>query len=302
MRRARRLPALAADWGTLASMKRTCFFHAGCPDGFGAAWAVWRAWRDEGRYIPRGHEDGLDARRHEGELVVFVDIAPSNEALRDLAEHAAKVIVLDHHISARDRIAADPGIENVLAAGDHHIHFDLEHSGAVLAWNHFHPDEPAPSLLRYVEDQDLWNWKLPHSEQVNAVIGSHPREFEVWNQLAARPVEELAAEGAPIVRANRREVERALACAHPVTLGRRRAEAVNARTQRAAIGHELAKRAAFGAAWGVVYRITGERVDVSIYSVGDLDVSEVAGRYGGGGHRNASGFSVSLPDWLRDFA
>lgn len=282
-------------------MKRTCFFHAGCPDGFGAAWAVWRAWRDEGRFVPRGHEDRLDASRHEGELVVFVDIAPPNEALRELAGLAAKVVVLDHHITARDRIAADPGVENLLAAGDHHIHFDLEHSGAVLAWNHFHPDEPAPSLLRYVEDQDLWNWKLPDSEEVNAALGSHPYEFEVWNELAARPVEELAAEGAPILRANRREVERALVSARPVSLGRQRAEAVNARTQRAAIGHELAKRAAFGAAWGVVYRITGERVDVSIYSVGDLDVSEVAGRYGGGGHRNASGFSVSLQDWLRDF-
>ena len=151
-------------------MKRNLIFHAGCPDGFGAAWAVWRAWRDEGRYIPRGHDDGLDASKHEGELVVFVDIAPPNEALRGLAELAAKVVVLDHHVSARDRIAADLGVENMLAGRDHHIHFDLEHSGAVLAWNYFHPDEPAPSLLRYVEDQDLWNWKLPRSQEVNAAI------------------------------------------------------------------------------------------------------------------------------------
>ncbi|MCH6586761.1 MAG: amidohydrolase family protein [Proteobacteria bacterium] len=28
----------------------------------------------------------------------------------------------------------------------------------MLAWNHFHPDEPAPDLLRYVQDQDLWKW------------------------------------------------------------------------------------------------------------------------------------------------
>jgi hypothetical protein len=86
-----------------------------------------------------------------------------------------------------------------------------------------------------------------------------------------------------------------------VTLDCERVEAVNSRDLRAPIGHELAKRAAFGRPWGVVYRLQGERVDVSIYSIGDLDVSAVAGRYGGGGHRNASGFSVTLAAWLERF-
>jgi nanoRNase/pAp phosphatase (c-di-AMP/oligoRNAs hydrolase) len=76
---------------------------------------------------------------------------------------------------------------------------------------------------------------------------------------------------------------------------------VNSRTLRAPIGHELAERAAFGRAWGLVYRIAGNRVDVSIYSVGDLDVSRVAARFGGGGHRNASGFHVTLRVWCEDF-
>ena len=73
---------------------------------------------------------------------------------------------------------------------------------------------------------------------------------------------------------------------------------MNALHQRAAIGHELAKRARFGKPWGLVYRVSGTQVDCSIYSTGDLDVSAVATRFGGGGHRNASGFSVSLADWL----
>ena len=42
-------------------MRRVCFYHAGCPDGFGAAWAVWRAWGEQGRYLPRGHDEALDA-------------------------------------------------------------------------------------------------------------------------------------------------------------------------------------------------------------------------------------------------
>ena len=282
-------------------MQRTCFYHAGCPDGLGAAWSVWRAWGPGARYLPRGHEDVVDANAHEGGLVVFVDIAPSNVELRALASLAAKVIVLDHHVTARERFENDLGVQNALAGRGHVIRFDLAHSGAVLAWNHFHPDEPAPDLLRYVEDQDLWSWKLPASEEVNAAISSYPRDFETWEKLAARPIEELVAEGTPILRATRIEVERALQSAHPVLVGSRRAEAVNASQHRSKIGHELAKRAAFKLPWGLVYRVTGERVDVSLYSIGELDVAKVAEGYSGGGHANASGFTITLQRWLDEF-
>jgi len=282
-------------------MHRVCFYHAGCPDGFGAAWAVARAWRGKGEFVPRGHEDELRAEDFAGSLVVFVDIAPPIEVLRDLGEAAAQLVVLDHHVSARDRVAADTALENALAAEGHRIHFDLGHSGAVLAWQWFLPDEPLPELLRYVEDQDLWSWKLPRSEEVNAAIGSYPRRFDVWDELAARPMAELAAEGEPIVRSQRIEVERSLQAVHPVCLGDLRVEAVNARHLRSAIGHELAKRAAHGAPCGLVYRLVADRVDVSLYSVGDLDVARIAGRYGGGGHRNAAGFSVPLRQWLERF-
>jgi hypothetical protein len=281
-------------------VRRVCFYHAGCPDGFGAAWAVWRAWGEGADYLPRGHEDPLRAESFADALVVFVDIAPPNGALRALGRTAERVVVLDHHVSSRDRLAAEPGLEDELALDGHHIRFDLGHSGAVLAWQHFHA-APEPELLLYVEDQDLWRWKLPRSEEVNAAIGSYPRRFDVWDALAARPAPALAAEGEPIVRANRVEVERALTNTHPIAIGELRIEAVNARTRRSAIGHELATRAAYGVPCGAVYRLSGDRVDVSLYSIGEVDVAEIAGRFGGGGHRNAAGFSVKLRDWLARF-
>jgi hypothetical protein len=282
-------------------MGRTCYFHAGCPDGFGAAWAVWHAWQGDGRFVARGHDDASDARLHANELVVFVDIAPDNDELEALAAANASIVVLDHHTSARERFLSRPGLADELAAQGHQVNFDLDHSGAILAWYHFHPGAPPPELLRYVEDQDLWRWKLPDSEEVNAAIDSYAREMATWDDLAARPVEDLAAEGSHILRAHRMEVERALQGAHPIRLGSERIEAVNSRHLRASIGHELAKRASFGRAWGLVYRIGATRVDASIYSIGELDVSRLAERFGGGGHRNAAGFTVPLRVWLDEF-
>jgi hypothetical protein len=283
-------------------VERVCYFHAGCPDGFGAAWSVWRAWGTDARYVPRGHDGDPPRRAHAGGTVVFVDIAPDNEYLRQLADEAAHVVVLDHHWSARERYAADPGVENLIADGGHQVVFDLGYSGAVLAWRHFHPDQPVPPLLAYVQDQDLWHWALPRSEEVNAAIGSHERDFAVWDALAERTPDDLAREGEPILRAQRIEIVRALTTAHPIAVGDRRVEAVNALQNRSHLGHELAKRAAFGHPIGLVYRVTGRTVDASIYSIGDVDVSAIARRYGGGGHRNASGFSVSLRCWLEEFS
>ena len=284
-------------------MNKVCIYHAGCPDGFGAAFAVWRSWGDDARYVARGHYDErLQPSDFVDALVAFVDIAPHNEELVSLGEVADQVILLDHHVSSQSRFMSDPAVENNLRLGGHYIHFDLDHSGATLAWQHFHPDTPTPLLLQYVEDQDLWNWKLPGSEEVNAAIASYPRRFDIWNELLLRSAEDLATEGAPIVRANQMEVKRVLNAAHTLAIGTKRVEAVNATHSRSNVGHELAVRAAFGDPWGCVYRMTADRVHASLYSIGDFDVSAIASQYGGGGHRNAAGFSVSLEEWVRDFA
>ncbi len=282
-------------------VRKICFYHAGCPDGFAAAWAVRGAWGEDARYVARGHDDRANEDECRDAVVAFVDIAPARDELARLADVAAQVQVVDHHVTARDRLASDPGFVNEIEAGGHVLHFDMGHSGAVLAWQAFRAEEPVPDLLRYVEDQDLWNWALPDSDAVNAAIASYPRDWETWDRLAAEPIERLAEQGAPILRANRMEVARRLEHARPVALGTRRIEAVNASTNRSQIGHELAKRAAFGEPWGLVYRVEGAEVFATLYSIGDVDVSKIALEYGGGGHRNASGFHVGLARWLEEF-
>jgi oligoribonuclease NrnB/cAMP/cGMP phosphodiesterase (DHH superfamily) len=283
-------------------LKKVCVYHAGCPDGLGAAWAIRAGWGDDVDFIPRGHDDAIVLERFEGNRVLFVDIAPPPDAYLPLSQSASQLVVLDHHVSAQERFYSQDGLAERLEADGHEIHFDLAHSGAMLAWRWMFNDEAPPPMLAYVEDQDLWNWALPDTHEINATICSAPRTFEAWDALAARPVDDLAREGAPIVRSNRIEVERAMQSAHAISVGDLQIEAVNSRFQRAEIGHELASRAAFGPACGAVYRMTGTRVDISIYSIGELNVSEVAGQFGGGGHRNAAGFSVPLEVWTAQFA
>ena len=74
-----------------------------------------------------------------------------------LAARAGSTRVLDHHATAAEDLAGLPFVT-----------IDLDRSGAVLAWEHFHPGRPVPLLLRYVQDRDLWRWALPRSREVNA--------------------------------------------------------------------------------------------------------------------------------------
>jgi len=282
-------------------VERICFYHAGCPDGFGAAWSVRQAWGEDARYVARRHDHRVRAEDHEGDWLTFVDIAPDNDELQQLAGVAEQVTVLDHHVSARDRYLSDLELVNRVEGLGHEIVFDMEHSGAVLAWRYFQPAAPTPELLRYVEDQDLWHWALPDSQEVNAAIAAYPRTFEAWDELARRPVEELVREGRSIVRANRMEVERTLASAHPLVVDGRPVEAVNATSHRSALGHALAERKAYGTAWGCVYRFVGDRVHATLYSIGEVDVATLASDHGGGGHRNAAGFTVPLATWIEHF-
>ncbi|CAG1006148.1 hypothetical protein MYXO_03445 [Myxococcaceae bacterium] len=285
----------------MASLRRVCFYHAGCPDGFGAAWAIWRAWGDRASYLPRGHDDVIHARRYEGAQVVFADIATDNRTLAALCDAVEQLVVLDHHLSAQRRFESDAALAARLRSKGHVVRFDLSHSGAILAWEHFHGDLTPPDLLRYVEDQDLWRFTLPGSDAVCAAIASYPRTFESWDALVRRPIDDLAAEGEPILRANRVEIERTIRNAHPIRIGEHRLEAVNAVHLRSHIGHELALRATHGAPCGVVYRIVGSRVEASLYSIGEFDVARIAAELGGGGHRNAAGFSVPLTEWMSKY-
>ena len=280
-------------------MNRICFYHAGCPDGFGAAWAARKAWGEDARYVPHRHEHRLDPDDFADCQLAFVDIAPTNEELLGLARVAEQLIVLDHHVTARDRYHSEPAVVNEVEELGHDVIYDMDRSGAMMSWGYFCPEEP-PALLRYVQDQDLWHWRLEGSREVNAAIAAYPQDFESWDALAKRDPAELVAEGSAIVRSNQVEIERRARSAHPLQVNGELVEAVNSTTLRSSIGHVLAERKAHGTARGCVYRVDGSRVHATLYSIGDVDVASVAAGFGGGGHRNAAGFSISLERWLRE--
>jgi hypothetical protein len=64
------------------------------------------------------------------------------------------------------------------------VTFDTHHSGAILAWKHFHPDIPAPLVLRLIEDRDLWRFYDPDSKPLHYALATQ-RDFRALDLFRA---------------------------------------------------------------------------------------------------------------------
>lgn len=264
-------------------------YHAHCADGFGAAYAAWKALGDSAVYVPvqygQPYPPELDGGVRE---LYLLDFSYPLETMKRLQQVASQVAVIDHHASAEEPLKEWNRSLPFCGRGScHHVVFDLDQSGAVLAWEYFHHGKPVPELLFYVQDRDLWRWELPDSRAVSAGLRSRPMEFQEWDRLS---VEELIPEGRAILRYQDEQVKAHTRNAALQDVGGYQVPVVNATTLMSEIGEALCQQfpdAPFSATYFV--RRDGKRV-WSLRSRNGFDVSTVAKAKAGGGHKAAAGF------------
>ena len=279
-------------------------YHANCHDGFGAAWAMWRRVNAEVLdFHAVGYGEESLKLAGDGKLYLL-DFSYPREVLLAYARERS-VVVLDHHKTAALDLLDLDGLPNLT------VRFDLCKSGAVLAWEHFHPGVSVPLMLQYVQDRDLWRFELPHSREVAAWMRSWPFSFPSWDNLerVVDPVDgDLAAvwqEGAAILRFQDQQVRLMADQAVALTLGGHKVHAASATCFFSEVCEELCRRypdepfAAYwrdGAngrrMWGLRSRSGRGGDDAPLF-----DCSALAKRYGGGGHPGAAGFETQRNWW-----
>ena len=317
-------------------MKPLVIYHGGgCTDGFGAAFAAWLKLGDEAEYLPMEYMRATDGvtEFHErvkidcsiGERDVYIlDFSLPKVVMDWLFSHAKRVVWLDHHASVfKDWGVPLDDVADELTLGlvqpnDHTVVLNNNKSGAMLAWRFFHPGTEVPMLIKHIDDRDRWQFKLDGSKELHAAMNSlKPWTFNRWDLLFhvdGIRLEALKDEGAAILRAHNQNVQAALKQARSCAIRWFDGEtdghpAVNVFTGLAAnapsflasdLGCELAnKSGTFGLVWSMA---ADGQVHCSLRSNGEYDVSAIAKAFGGGGHRNAAGFSTdidTLMSWLK---
>lgn len=300
--------------------KSLVIYHADCTDGFGAAFAAWLKLGDGAEYMPMQY--GQDYSKSENTFPVedreiyILDFSFPRKVMDFLFANAKRVVWLDHHKTAFEMWCGEipeGGVwleDTNFMAGQHVITLDNNRSGALLAWEYFHPGTEVPLLIQHIDDRDRWQFKLRMSAEIHAALSSiKPWLFEQWQELIAdEHYGSLCSEGAAILRAQAAAVAQAVKHARRCLIwGNNGGEgdwlgglAVPCPLHQSEIGHELAnKSGTFGLVW---YMSNNGHIKCSLRSNGDYDVSEIAKAFGGGGHKNAAGFQTdveTLMGWLK---
>lgn len=280
-------------------MKHLIIYHAHCNDGFGAAWAVWKSLVDcnDIELFAASYGKEPPYEKMDGDTVVhIVDFSYPVEQFDKICELANYVYLLDHHKTAIEAYKIN-GYEKLKPNTT--VLFDETKSGAMLAWEYYHPDKEVPTLIKYIQDRDLWRFQLEGTREIHLNLNTHPKTMETWNSLefcVEYDVEKFIAEGAAIKRYYDQLIQNILATNKvEVFIDDVRGLACNCPGALASdLGHILANESGtYGFTWE---EINGAKEKCSLRSNGDYDISVIAKSFGGGGHKNAAGFTLDIAD------
>lgn len=100
--------------------------------------------------------------------VLSFDLSFSFQAAVNLLTYFPEAQIVDHHKTTYDKCFVDLHDADILEMFKKRLHFDNDHSGAALAFKFFFNDKHIPPLVQYVQDRDLWAWKMSDSKAINA--------------------------------------------------------------------------------------------------------------------------------------
>ncbi|MBS2034198.1 hypothetical protein JST97_04375 [bacterium] len=251
-------------------------YHADCFDGFGARLAAEQSLGDKAQYIPVSYKEGPPQLPADAKVAI-VDFSYPREQLLEFKDKVAGLVVLDHHEKARQQLEGLPFVV-----------FEQERAGAGLSWAYFHPDQQEPELLKYVEDRDLWKFKLDSSEEVSSALGSYPKDTKTWESL---DIETLKKEGATIERYKAQLVNGAADRAVMGSVAGYKVPITSCAPElRSEVGHALRQKFPETPFAAVNYVENGRKMWSLRSEDGGFDVNAVANKFGGGGHKAAAGF------------
>jgi len=261
-----------------------------CPDGFAAALAAWLYFNGKAEFVALDHGDVKsvqDLPALDGRAVYILDFSFDEPILRAIEARAAKLVMLDHHLSAAEKLTGF-----VCRCGV--VHFDMKKSGARLAWEFFHPAKPVPDLVRFVEDRDIWVWQYPQSAGFLAALDMEPFEFDRWQAIAGFDAVQLAAyieRGQAMDEKFAKIADQIAENAQPLVFNGVKGLMVNAPGLfHSLVGALLCKKSGtFALLWTVDKNAV---VKCGMRSKPGFNCIPLAASMGGGGHAQACGFKM----------
>lgn len=269
----------------MASSRKVILYHGNCPDGFGGAYAAWKKFGGVAEYYALSRTAPRPEELHDAE-VYFIDFCYPQEMMDEYVAQAKQLVMLDHH----------QGVEEVIKSMPEYV-YDVNRSGASIAWEYFHPGVPMPKLLAYVEDDDIFRFALPDTKAVIGYLAVQPHTFELWDAIAHDLENPEHAPGFIEKLHAYREyfdllVEYTASRAKPVLFEGHEVRLVTVTPLKpfvSAVGAVLREKYP---PFSLMAHAFPGGMRISMRGDGSIDLAKLAQKYGGNGHPNSAAFSL----------
>jgi oligoribonuclease NrnB/cAMP/cGMP phosphodiesterase (DHH superfamily) len=281
-------------------------FHYPCQDGLSSAWVAHHFLKSKNKEHelfpvqnnPAYSEDFLKNlyEKVKDKYVAIFDFSFNLEITKKIKKLSKDLVILDHHATNRD-----------ILKDLKYAYFDMELSGVGLAWNYFY-NENIPIFLEMIQDRDLWTWKLPLSKDfcdglynILASVDGIENCFEYYENLLENEEDEIKkyCDLGKILRAKKEKMINGIVRSNKKVYNYTFNDS-NYKVKMFNCDHEIASDLGnslcksddcdFAILWR--YDHTSEKYWLSMRANNKVDVSEICKKFGGGGHKNASGCTI----------
>jgi oligoribonuclease NrnB/cAMP/cGMP phosphodiesterase (DHH superfamily) len=274
------------------------FYHKNCADGIMAA-AIANYWFRKARFakvtnIPIQYDEKVPFEYiGQEENVLILDFSLELEDMRKLLKITKKVKWIDHHITA---IKKYEGFEHNLDGLR-----SVDRSGAYLTWNFLAPDLPVPRGVEFIDDHDRHAGLFEDSDifRLGMLLYSNmnPANEKFWDLVLENDEKELTRilDAGRILEANS-EMWRKFAKGYSIEFEGLRFLVMNRPGNSKAF-----KYIDDGTYDGLMsWHFNGTKYIYTIYrgKLGrkkGVNMSDIAAKWGGGGHPGAAGFASTSP-------
>lgn len=229
------------------------------------------------------------------EKIYILDFSFSEDYIHRIMEVTKNITWIDHHKTSIGFNYAEK-IDTVLS---------LDKAACMLTWEYFHNEETPPIAVSLIQAWDIWN--LDYSQYVEPFkeglyLYDHGPFDPIWNTLLSREKEihkptpkwlEIAEKGEICLQYRRKKNENYIdEYAFEIDFEGYKCIVCCGRSE----GSKMFGDKLNNYDMGITFAYNGSNWIVSLYAGRkDIDVSKIAKKRGGGGHKGAAGFTTKTP-------
>lgn len=278
-------------------------FHHCDPDGWSSASIVYK-WALENNYkdincISINYPQSIDVDKIiKDEIVFIVDYSISPDNMLELLAKTSNVTWIDHHKTAIEKFEGFP-IE-ILGIRD------TRDAACELTWKYLFPEKKIPESVKYIGDYDNWKWNYGEDTRNFfcgiKLLNNLPMSNDWQNLLINEHVNDIMIGGKAINEYLKMDNRIGCIKAYEVIFEGYKCIVLNTNS-KGSLTFESIDDGSYDIliTWQYVKNKLNEKIcTLSLYSGKgkNIDVSLICKKYGGGGHKGASGMTLNIDRFL----